>query len=163
MKTIRSLTTNLGLSLALFALAAIGAKAETLDSIQFVGTFTLPFAAQWGKTTLPAGDYDLRYGTLNNGVGFAEVHGAAKGSPHIVIPAKPANQKAAGKNAIVCIRYGGVVIVRSLEMSAIGETVNFMLPPGPKLTAHRRNGRAGTQIAEAPMLIQRIPVTLNGK
>ena len=48
-------------------------------------------------------------------------------------------------------------------MSAIGETVNFMLPHGSKLTARLGSGSTNTQLAEAHMLIQRVPIKLDGK
>ena len=49
MKTIRSLTTNLGLSLVLFALGATGAKAQMLSATDFAGTFSLSNNAQLGS------------------------------------------------------------------------------------------------------------------
>lgn len=163
MKTIRKLTTMLGLTLVLFALGAIEARGQILNSTQFVGTFTLPISAQWGTTTLPAGNYTLRYGTLYAAGGFVEVRDTEKGSRHIVIRVEGIGQSSATKNALVCIRDGGALFIRSLEMPGIGETANFALPHGARLAAHQRNGGTNTQLVEAPILIQRVPVTLNAK
>jgi hypothetical protein len=163
MKTIRSLTTILGLSLALFALGAIGARGQALDFAQFVGKFTLPIAAQWAGISLPAGDYTLRYATLKGGPAFVEVQGTAKVSPHVVIHVSGSDQTSARKNALVCIRTGDSLIIRAVEMPAIGEAVTFALPRGAKLTAHHGGNSTNTQLAEARMLIQRVAITLNGK
>jgi hypothetical protein len=48
-------------------------------------------------------------------------------------------------------------------MPAIGKSMTFALPRGTQLAAHNGKNNGYTQLAEAPMLIERIPVTLNGK
>jgi len=164
MKTIRSLATILGLSLTLFALGPAGAKAQTIKAADFAGTFTLSNNAQWGNVALSAGIYMLRYGQPFAGGPFAvEVFGKEKGSPHGVILVSGKNHTSARKNALVCSRDGATLIVRAVEMPAIGETVTFVLPRGTKLTAHHGSSSTNTELAEADMLIQRIPVTLNTK
>jgi hypothetical protein len=163
MKTIRSLMTLAGLSLVVFALGATGAKGQILSSTHFAGTFTLPFEAQWGKMTLPAGDYKLQYGTQDTGHGLVEMRGTAKRSPYGFVLAGPIGDTSATKNSIVCVREGNALMVRALEMPSIGESVNFAMPRGAQLTAHRLNGSTNIQLAEAPMLIERIPVTLSAK
>ncbi|HET9179189.1 MAG TPA: hypothetical protein VFQ24_12600 [Terriglobia bacterium] len=163
MKTIRISVTLVGLSLALFALSSVGARGQGVHTTHFAGTFTLPFEAQWGKMTLPAGDYTLQYDTLDNGAGLVVVQGTDKGSPQGMVLAGPRDHASAPNNAIVCIREGNALVVRSLEMPAISESVRFNLPRGAKLVAHNGNRGGYTQLAEAPMLIQRIPVTLNTK
>lgn len=163
MKTIRGLMTLAALSVMVLALGATGAKGQANYSTHFAGTFTLPFEAQWGKMTLPAGDYTLQYGLNDIGHGLVVVRGAAKGSPYGSIIAGPLGETSAKQNAIVCVRDGNTLIVRALDMPSIGQSVDFTLPPGAKLVAH--NGKRGgyAQLAEAPMLIQRIPITLNTK
>lgn len=163
MKTIRGLMTLAALSVMLLALGAAGAKGQSFYSTRFAGSFTLPFEAQWGKMTLPAGDYTLQYGMHEYGHGLVVVRGTANGSPQGMILAGPVGETSAGKNAIVCIREGSSLIVRSLEMPVIGESVNFAMPPGVRLMARNGKHSGYTQLAEAPMLIQRIPVTLNTK
>jgi len=163
MKTVRRLTTMLGLTLVLIALGAISARGQFLDSTQFVGTFTLPISAQWGTTTLPAGNYTLRYGTIHAAGGFVEVRGTEKGSRHVVIRVEGVGQSSATKTALVCIRDGAALFIRSLEMPGIGETATFALPQGARLAAHLRNGGTNTQLVEAPILMQRVPVRLVGK
>src|SRR5574338_341414 len=111
MKTIRRLTTMIGLTLVLIALGAISARGQFLDSTQFVGTFTLPISAHWGTTTLPAGDYTLRYGTLHATGGFVEVRGTEKGSRHVVISVEGAGHSSATKTALVCLRDGAALFM----------------------------------------------------
>lgn len=165
MKTIRSWATLAGLSLALFALGVTGARAQVVQgtsTINFVGSFTLPNDAQWGNMALPAGDYTLQYGN-RYGSYFVEVRGTAKGSPHGLIFVAANSQSSATKSALVCARAGNVLIVRTLEMPAIGKSANFTMPRGTKLVAQNGKNSGYTQLAEAPMLIQRIPITLNAK
>lgn len=165
MKTIRSLTILAGLSLVLLALGVTGARAQdgqSLSITNFNGTFTLPLDAQWGKTSLPAGNYTLRYGTLN-GSHMVEVRGTAKGNPHGLILVQQPESTSVKNNAIVCVREGSALVVRALEMPSIGRSANFAMPRGTQLTAHNRNHKGYTQVAEAPVLIERIPVTLNAK
>jgi hypothetical protein len=162
MKTIRSLMTLAGLSVMLFALGATGAKAQALRSADFAGTFTLSNNAQWGAMALPAGNYTLRYGSLY-GSHYVEVWGTEKGSPHGVIQVAGNNDTSATKSALVCVREGATLVVRALDMPVLGQSINFGMPRGAQLAAHNGKHNGYTQLAEAPMLVQRVPVTLNAK
>lgn len=139
----------------------LGGKAQVHFSTHFKGAFTLPFEAQWGSLTLPAGDYTLQYGIQLDGAGLVVVRGTAKGSPYGMILAGSVGDTSATRNEIVCIREGKALIVRGLEIPAIGESVRFGPPPGTRVVANRRNHNGYNQIAEAPALIQRIPIVLN--
>ena len=162
MKTIRSLMTLAGLILAVFALGATGAKAQTLANNDFAGTFTISHEAQWGKMTLPAGTYNLYYGPLQDGsTSMVEVVGKAKGSPHGLILAAGKEDVSAANNSLVCVREGDTLIVRTLEMPAIGTAAQFSMPNGSSLVARNAKHNGYTQLAEGPVLLQRIPVTLN--
>ena len=167
MKSIRSLMTLAGFSLALFALGAIGTRAQSAPSLSttnFAGSMTLPADAQWGRLTLPAGDYNLFYGTLNNqGPFVVEVVGKAKGAPHSLIIPLGNDPTSVSKSSLICVRAGGALIVRTLEMARIGKSASFAMPRGAQLVARNGKHNGYTQLAEAPMLIQRIPVTLNTK
>ncbi|MEJ2008306.1 MAG: hypothetical protein P8Z30_09170 [Acidobacteriota bacterium] len=163
MKTIRNTVTLVGVSLMLFALCAAGAKAQGLYSIDVTGTFTLPFEAQWGPMTLPAGDYNLYYGSLTTaGTRLVEVKGQAEGSPHGFLLTKEQDSISTTKSALICIRQGNRRIVRELQMAPIGETVSFPLPHGVKLLAHQQNGNVYARLAEAPV-IERVPVNTSGR
>ena len=167
MKTIRSLMTLAGLSLVILALGVTGAKAQqapSLSTTHFGGTFTLPMEAQWGKVTLPAGQYSLYYGSLWDGsTSMVEVVGKAKGSPHGVIPVARKDETSAANSALVCIREGDALVVRSLEMPELHTAAQFSMPNGARLVARNAKHNGYTQLAEAPMLMERIPVTFNAK
>ena len=163
MKTIRSLMTLAGLSLALTAFAAAGASAQGFTMGNVGGAFTLPFETHWGAVTLPAGEYTLNYGYAPSGLPVVEVQGKANGSAHGLIPALAYSKASGTRNAIVCVREGDALVVRGLEMPAVGESATFAMPRGIQLTAHQRNGNRNIQLAEAPMLIQRVPVRLSEK
>ena len=167
MKTIRSLMTLAGFSLALFALGAIGTRAQSAPSLSttnFAGSMTLPADAQWGRLTLPAGDYNLFYGTLNNqGPFVVEVVGKAKGAPHSLVIPLGNDPISASKSSLICVRAGGALIVRTLEMARIGKSASFAMPRGAQLVARNGKHNGYTELAEVPMLIQRIPISLNAK
>jgi hypothetical protein len=164
MKNIRNLVTLIGLSVVFFALSATGARAQSLRSTDFTGTFTLPFEAQWGPVTLPAGEYSLYYGRLHGGGPImVEVVGKENRSPHALILPRGVSDASATKSALVCIRVGNIGIVRVLELLQLGEAINFRMPRGAQLMAQKTNGNKNVQIAEGPMLIQRIPVSLAQK
>lgn len=165
MKTNRSFLPLVGFFVAFLALGVSGSRAQNLHSTEFVGTVTLPFAAQWGELTLPAGEYKISYGALFDGSEFVAVEGKAEGSPHgLILPIEKKESAATNKkNDLVCIRQGRDGIVRELEMPAIGKTVSFAMPRGEQLIAHNRKGSANTQLAGGPTLIERLPVTPSGK
>jgi hypothetical protein len=167
MKLIQNITVLVGLSAVLFVMGATGARGQIAYPARFAGTFTLSFEAQWGEMTLPAGDYTLQYGIQDNGRGLVVVRGTAKGSPYGMILAGPLGQTSVTKNAIVCIREGKKAYVRGLELPAIGATVHFALPHGVSVKAwivsEKQRHSTNTQLAQAPMLIQRVPVKANGK
>ena len=164
MKTTRNLMTLAGLILAVFALSATGAKAQTLTNNDFAGTFTISHEAQWGKMTLPAGTYNLYYGRLHDGsASMVEVAGKAKGSPRGVIAVAGKDETSAATSALVCIREGDTLIVRALEMPAIGTSAQFSMPNGSRLVAQNGKNNGYTQLAEAPRLIERVPVAFNAK
>lgn len=160
MKSIRNLMAVVGLFVAVFALGTVGAMAQTSNSMQFTGTFTLPYAAQWGTMTLPAGEYTLKYGTRPAGPSLVEIAGTAKDSPHGIILVESADNTSATKNSIVCVRDGKSLLVRKLELPAIGEVVSFTMPQSVTLMAQRQQDSVYT-LAQGPKLIQRVPVTLS--
>jgi hypothetical protein len=164
MKAIRNLTILVGLSVALIALAATGAMAQKLAITSFNGSFTLPLDAQWAAMALPAGDYNLSYGQpFKGGIQVVTVAGKAEGSPRGMVLIKARSQTSASKNALVCAREGHTLVVRALELPAIGESVDFAPPHGVKVrawvVAGKGNHNAKTHLAEVPIPIERVPVT----
>lgn len=162
MKTIRNFMILAGLSVAIVAIGAIGAKAEWIPLPEFTGSFTLPVQARWGSVTLPAGDYSFYYGASFKGGPYAvEVVSKADGSVRGMFLVRARKETSASKNALVCTREGNVDIVRALDLPALGESINFSLPPNTELMANRQGHNATNQTAELEGLTQRIPVTPN--
>lgn len=162
MKTIRYLMILSGLCLAFFALAATGARAQTLASTSFVGTFTLPVKAQWGRLTLPAGQYSLSYGKAFKGTAYmVTVAGEAEGSPRGMILLRSLDDVSAGENALNCIRDGDTLYVRGLELPAIGESILFKIPHAvevrSKVIAGNQNQKGNHQIAQLSIGIEPLP------
>lgn len=161
MKIIRNWVTLAGLSVVVFALCAAGARAQSLRTTHYAGTFTLPFEAHWGQATLPAGQYSLYYGRLfNGGVGVVEVIGKENRSPHVFILPWGVNDATATRDELICVREGNAGVIRTLEMPETGTALNFKMPRGTQLMAKRSKGGKNVQMAEGPKLIQRIPITL---
>ena len=161
MKTVRRLATLVGLFVAVFALGASGGKGQVVQSLRLYGTFTLPLTTHWEGLTLPPGDYAMRYGTREAGIGFVEVINKNGGRhSRVVIPREPSDASG-NKNALVCIREGDTLVVRKLEMPTIGESVSFRVPRGTQLMAHAKKTGTSIQIAQGPKLIQQVPITLN--
>lgn len=157
MKTLRNITVLVGFSLVLFALGVAGAKAQGLHTPDFGGTFTLPFAAQWGGMTLPAGEYTLRYGQINAGGSYAvQIAGKEKGSPHGLVLAAGRDEAAAEADALVCVRNGNGGIVRELQLASIGQKVSFAMPHGARV-------RSKVIAAQTTVPIERAPVTLTAR
>lgn len=94
---------------------------------------------------------------------MVEVLGKEKGSPHVFILPQGVNDASTTQSALVCVREGNAGIVRGLQMTEIGQSVTFAMPHGAKLVAQNGKHKGYTQLAQAPMLIQRIPITLNAK
>ena len=164
MKNIRNLVTLAGLAALFLTLGAAGARAQSLMSTQFAGKFTLPFEVQWGRTILPVGEYSLYYGRVHDGGSMVvEVRGKEGSSPHVFILPMGTSTPSTTKNALVLIRQGSAGIVRTLELAAIGTSVSFALPPESELLARNGQHIKYAQLAEGPMLIQRIPVTFTNQ
>jgi len=80
-----------------------------------------------------------------------EVAGEAKGSPHVMILAGPADPESGGENVLICTRNGGNGgIVSELRMAEAGESVTFPMPHGAKVRskviAGHQNTRRNAQV-----------------
>ena len=94
---------------------------------------------------------------------MVEIVGKDQGSPHAFILPVGVTDAKATKNTLVCIREGDIGIVRALQMPAIGASVEFKLPSHTRLMARNGQHNKYAQLAEGPMLVQRIPVTFSNK
>ena len=167
MKTIRRLVIPAGVLVMFLAMAATGVRAQSLFSTHFAGKFTLPFMAQWGTTVLPPGEYELYYGIQGNKGSYAvEIRGQGE-LPQVVKIAMGRSDAKAGENSLVCVREDNKGYVRALELPAIGESIEFNLPHGveveSKLIAKHQNKSGNTQLAEARIRVERVPIKLSAK
>jgi hypothetical protein len=114
------------------------------------GKFTLPLEAQWGKTTLAAGDYTL---SIENHTSMATIWIAHEGRNVSVILSQSLDYRQnTSKNAeLVCIRHDGVLTVRELRIPKVG-TYYFNLPKNLKVF-----------MAEQPQMIETLPVQSVGE
>jgi hypothetical protein len=168
MKTLRNMTIVVGLALVLLGLGATSASAQTLTTTSFGGTFTLPFEAQWGSMTLPAGDYSLFYGHMNGrGAYLVEVAGKGEGGPHGMVIARGRNQAETSENVIVCVREGNKGYIRGLQIGVIGESATFKIPHGvevrTRIVVENQKHKGNTQIAQASTVVERVPIKQIGK
>lgn len=149
MRINRSRTTAIVVSPMIYALGLTGQGIHGLRVIEFTGSFVLPFEADWAGVTLPAGKYILCFGTQGHGIYFVEIRGRDKGSPHGIVLIQGHQATCSIRNALVCIREGNSQIVRSLEMTAIGKSVQFELPRAMRLqVANESFTQASAQPAE---------------
>lgn len=151
MKNIR----NFAMLFAVGMLAAMGASRASAQ--EFHGKFTLPFPALWGTASLPPGNYHLEVGRPLGGQRMLELR-SEYGQTALVLIMRATASPPVNKNAIVCIRQGSARIVRSLELRATGETMDFHLPKGAVMYAQERSGGKPTLLAQVPELIQRIRI-----
>jgi hypothetical protein len=164
MKTIRNMAILVGVGLALFASGTTSAKAQTLTSAAFSGTFTLPFDAQWGSMNLPAGDYNLYYGRWNGDGAFTvEIMGNADRNPHGVVLTRGRNLISTGENVLVCVRKGNKGYVRSLKLPAIGEAAEFAMPHGVEVESKliAKHESSNPRMAEVRISVNQVPINLN--
>lgn len=158
MKRLRTLIVPISVLAIFFGLAVTGANAQILKVTDIAGKFTLPFEAQWGRMTLPAGNYNLYYGSVTkSGLRVVEVAGEDWGTLHgVVLPMETKNPKGEG-NFLVCVFEGNRAFVRSLQMAEIGQSVGFARPHGVSVSAWIMAGKeshnTNTKLAET-----RIPV-----
>ena len=147
---------TLSLAAALFLMAGMAAAQGSPISI-LSGSFTLPFDAQWGAMTLPAGDYTFDY-SARYGERIVEVRGTAKGSPHGLVLPNGQDQSSAAGNGLVCRRAGDGYVIGALELPVIQTKLTFGLPPSAKILAKGGNSKAPTQLAQV-----RVPITVARK
>ncbi len=147
MKTIRSrsLVKTLVLVTILCGSASLAAAQSAIK-----GEFTLPFDAHWGKAVLPAGDYtfDLRSAQTPKVI---QIRGQGT---NVLVMAQGATDlpSLTEDSALVLVRSGGNHIVRSLRLGPLGMSLFYAPHKGEPMG-----------VAQAPELIQRVPVHINGK
>jgi len=83
------------------------------------GSFTLPYPAQWGQATLPAGDYSIQFQDVGSRV-FVAVNETRTGRKVALLPAK-ATEDAKGPSALLIVNRGNRHMISSLRLAELGE------------------------------------------
>ena len=114
------------------------------------GKFTLPFDAQWGGVTLPSGDYTF---TLDSTALGSYVVTVVQGQRRVamVMAQGQSHGDSAKASALIVTRSGGRARIHALHLAELGD----FFYGAPKAE--------GLQMASTPQLIQRIPISTNGK
>jgi len=114
------------------------------------GKFTLPFEAQWGGVTLPAGGYAF---TLNSTAVGSRVVTVVRDQQKVAIVMAQGRSKSDSTkaSALIVTRIGGRARIDALHLAEVGDF--FYIAPKAE----------GLQTASVPQLIQRIPVFTSGK
>ncbi|MGO9273617.1 MAG: hypothetical protein ACLQOO_25830 [Terriglobia bacterium] len=114
------------------------------------GQFTLPFEARWGRATLPAGDYSF---TLNSaGQPSIITIGQGNRSVAMVMAQSTTDSDTSKASELTVTRSGGHARIRVLHLAELGTDLYYGAPKAE-----------GREMASAPELIQRVPITFNGK
>ncbi|HET7214850.1 MAG TPA: hypothetical protein VFL79_14760 [Terriglobia bacterium] len=161
MKTVRSLIVPVSMLVMLLGLAATGMKAQSLSSTHFVGKFTLPFAAEWGRMSLPPGDYNLYYGYMGTGgINIVEVAHQEPDILHGYVFVRGRGDAKGEGSFLTCVFEGDKGYVRSLQMAEISESIEFTRPHGVSVAAWivAGNETHNTNARLAEMRIPLIPV-----
>jgi len=113
------------------------------------GKFTLPFDAQWGTATLPAGDYEFTIRSVASPIVVVN-----QGTRHMAfVLTQGANKDESNKaSELYVTRSGGRAAIRMLHSAELGTDFFYNRPKA-----------YGRELAGAPELIERIPVLTNGK
>lgn len=150
--------------LFVLALAATALSVGTSSAQDFQGKFTLNHQAQWGQAVLQPGSYTLTLSRFQGGQRMVEVRRDAKGGAETtILPASENASRANGKSDLICIRQGGTLVIRALEVGPAGETVYFHAPKNVTIEAQRRGSEQPVLLAMAPQLIERVPLELGAK
>jgi hypothetical protein len=133
---------------AMLAACLFTGSAQAQAPAQFRGTFTLPFAAHWGKAALPAGNYELS--VSEQGEALVRIRDAKTGRLVAFESLSVIDGNASGTSELVIANRGGERVVYALRIGQLNETIVY----NPKLA----------RVAEEEARLTRsIPVTFARK
>ena len=116
------------------------------------GKFTLTSEARWGDVVLAPGLYSFRINSTSQGRILTLLNEENRHAVGIVMAQSDENQIFSEKSDLVLVHNGGKAFVRALELKDLGMTFYYSLPKGQNQI-----------LAQAPMLIQRVPIAMAGK
>jgi hypothetical protein len=127
------------------------AGASLANAQEFRGQFSLPFEARWGAAVLPAGEYTF---TLDEHASQRLVIVRGEAQQAMVLPQNVEFRAIPHQSALIAVRSGGEYRIRGLYIDALGMFLDYGLTAG---------GQKHSKIAQAPVLIRRLPVAVAGK
>lgn len=164
MKRMRTILTLAGVLLLVPTFGVVSARAQSMFHGVANGKFSLPFQAQWGNVTMPAGNYTFSlYEFASGGSLMVRIHGEAKGSAHGYVLTEAQNSTRAPENELLCIHNGNKEIVSALVLPTMGKSFTFKVPSAEEMLTRRINHNTNIQSAEATGLIQSVPVKMTAK
>ncbi len=148
------MNTNRSSRLVKFAVLALltacfGANLAHAQTLQ--GKFNLPFEVQWGQAVLPPGNYSF---TVSTGTATPKYSVFVSGEDHTtnIITSAIFDDSHSGKSELTVEESGETRAVRTLRLADAGLVFSY---PAPK--ARRQ------MLAQAPKLIQRLPILMANK
>ncbi len=147
MNSTRSFTLVKSLVLGTLA-ASLSAGPVSAQSV-YKGKFTLPFEVRWGGAVLPAGDFTF---SLNSAslTGIFTVRGEKQTA--MILPVAISDRASSGPSELLIAPSAGKRTVRALHLEELGLDFYYRAPKAEKQA-----------IAQAPELLQRIPILVAGK
>ncbi len=135
----------------LLAVLAVGFGASQATGQEVAGKFTLPFEARWGKAVLPPGEYTFPL-ELGGRPYLARIRHNSEGVAFVPADSMQSHEALPGRSALVAVRSRGKYRIRTLRLADPGVVLTYAFPPAERQF-----------IAQAPELLQRIPVSVQGK
>jgi len=141
---------NLGwLRVLILTIFVAGLSAGLASAQDYRGKFTLPFEVQWGKATLPAGEYSFRIKAASPPY-LAQIYG--KDSGVLVLAKTVSNASAPERSELIIGRSHGKPTVQALCLREIGVVFSYGKSQPRQMTLAQ---------VTLPVLLRR--ATVNGK
>ena len=85
------------------------------------GFFTLPYDALWGQTTLPAGDYMIRFEDVGSRPFLVIMETKSGKDVAFLAPVATNETTPTGQNALLIANTGNQRVIHSLQLAELGE------------------------------------------
>ena len=146
MKGIRNLRV-MGLLGTMVLAALLTAGLASAKEKEFVGNFTLTSETRWGNAVLPPGDYSFE---LNLTTDLITVRGQKQ---TVMIMSQVHDTDAhVESSALILVSRSGKRVIRALQLASDKVVLVYPIPKENR-----------EEVAQGPVLIERVPITINGK
>jgi hypothetical protein len=139
-KTIHYATATLLLVVITTLISVAGANAQAV----FAGNFTLPHAVRWGQTTLPAGDYSIRFSSFHSPATIHSMDG--KIAAFVLMGTRQDSEN--GPSSLTIVTHGNERKVASLNLPQAGISLVYT----PVTTAERETLAKAKQVETIPLV-----------